>query len=183
MPRRIAKEGRTVGEARPTSGRVLLALLNILNVSGRIGGARVLELFSGTGRVALAMLERGAGSILAVESARERAAAVSAAFRKKGADARCLCSDARRILPKLARKSERFGIIFADPPYNLGWGEELIALMTENWSILAREGVFVFEHASRETLPPLGANAPAEREDRAYGDTTLTFYWNGGRTL
>lgn len=183
MPRRIEKMGRSGGEARPTSGKVLGALLSILNASGRIEGARVLELFSGTGRVALAMLERGAGSVLSVESERERAAAVSAVFKKRDSDARCLCSDARRILPKLARAGERFGVIFADPPYNLGWGEELIALMTENWSILEHDGVFVFEHASRETLPPLGGEASAEREDRAYGDTTLTFYWNGGRTL
>lgn len=183
MPRRIIKEGRTSGEARPTSSKVLLALLSILNASGRIEGARVLELFSGSGRVALAMLERGAESVLSVESERERVAAVAAAFRKSGADARCFCTDVRRILPKLARSGERFGVIFADPPYNLGWGEELISLMTENWGILAEGGVFVFEHASRETLPPIGVNVFVECEERVYGDTTLTFYWNGGRTF
>ena len=174
---------RQSGEARPTSGKVLLAMLNILDAAGRIEGARVLDLFSGTGRVALALLGRGADSVLAVESDRSRAAAISAEFKRGRRNAKILCGDVRRVVPKLAREGERFAVVFADPPYSLGWGEELIRLVSANWSILTDDGVFVFEHAAREALPPFEADGPLEREDRVYGDTVLTFYWNGGRAI
>lgn len=187
LSQRVARAGgtgRAVKEARPTSGKVLLALLNILDASGRLDGASVLDLFSGTGQVSLAMLGRGAMSALAVESERERATAVSASFGKKGysESARCVCGDVRRILPKLARSGEHFDVVFADPPYSLGWGEKLTVLMGENWGILAEEGVFVFERAAREELPPLEYGGQRiERDVRVYGDTVLSFYWNGGR--
>ncbi len=186
MSQRIAKAGRASKEARPTSGKVLLALLNILDASGRLDGARVLDLFSGTGQVALAMLKRGAASALAVESERERASAISASFAKGGCGdaARAVCGDARRALPKFAGAGERFDVVFADPPYLLGWGEKLVALMGENWGILAEGGVFVFEHATREELPPLEHEGETiGRDDRIYGDTALSFYWNGGRNV
>lgn len=183
MPRKIAKSRKPGKEARPTSGKVLLALLSILNASGRISGARALDLFSGTGRVALALLERGAASVVAVESERGRARLIEDALRTQGAEARCICGDVRRILPRAARGGERFDVVFADPPYSLGWGEKLIALMRDNWGILAEDGVFIFEHSIREELPPLDTGGFADREDRAYGDTVLTFYWNGGRKI
>lgn len=183
MSQRIAKTGKPSKEARPTSGKALLALLSILNASGHIRGARALDLFSGTGRVALAMLARGAASVLAVESERVRAGAIADAFRKSASDARCICGDVRRVLPKLARGGERFDVIYADPPYSLGWCEKLIVLMGGNWSILAEDGVFIFERSAREELPGLSVGGAVEREDRAYGDTVLTFYWNGGRNI
>lgn len=183
MSRKIVKTERASKEARPTSGKVLLALLNILNAAGHIDGVRALDLFSGTGQVALAMSKQGARPVLAVESERNRAAAIADAFRKSASDARCICGDVRRVLPKLARDGERFGVVFADPPYSLGWGEKLIALMSENWGILAEDGVFVFEHSVRDELPPLDMDGSVEREDRVYGDTVLTFYWNGGRNI
>ena len=52
---------------RPTSGKTRMALFNILEASGHMSGARFLDLFSGTGGVARAALERGAESVVAVE--------------------------------------------------------------------------------------------------------------------
>ena len=88
---------------------------------------------------------------------------------------KCLCADVRRAVPRLAKSGDRFDIIFADPPYNLGWGEELPALIAANESILAEGGVFIFERSEEEE--PAGLDAKRwEREDRKYGGTVLSFY-------
>lgn len=179
MPGKKAKIVR--GEARPTSGKVLSALLDILSASRRLENARVLDLFSGTGKVALAMLARGAASAVAVETDSNRLREIFQALLPFQERARIVRLDVRRALSKLAREGESFGVIYADPPYSLGWGEELIALMKDNWRILSPDGVFVFEHARREE-PAVLDIAGCRREDRIYGDTVLSFYWNGGRT-
>jgi len=81
------------------------------------------------------------------------------------------------MIPKLTREQREFGVVFADPPYDMGWGQILPKLMEENWGLVSSDGVFVFERSSREE--------PAEilvpRDDRTYGETVLSFYWKGGR--
>ena len=177
------------GEARPTSGKVLLALFNILGASGHIQGARFLDLFSGTGGVAVRALECGGASVVAVESDRARASQISKLFAKDcdRARASCICMDVRRALPKLERditeggaSGRRFDIIFCDPPYELGWGAALPALIKKHIGIIAPDGVFVLERSSREEPDDAGM----KRDDRVYGDTVLSFYWmtdDGGR--
>jgi 16S rRNA G966 N2-methylase RsmD len=64
-------------------------------------------------------------------------------------------------------------VVFADPPYNLGWGKSLPGLIAQNWDIVSPGGAFVFERSSRET--PVEIVVP--RDDRVYGETVLSFYW------
>lgn len=161
--------------ARPTSAKVAAALFSILG-SASLGGADFLDLFAGTGCVALEALGRGARGVLCVESDAARANAISARFTKAGfpaESASCVRADVRRAVPRLARDGRAFGVVFADPPYCLGWGKTLPGLIAQNWSIVATGGVFVFERSSRET--PEEIFIP--RDDRIYGETVLSFYW------
>jgi 16S rRNA (guanine966-N2)-methyltransferase len=170
------------GNVRPTSGKVLAALFNILAASGRLDGASFLDLFSGTGTVAAEALRRGAARVLAVESDRALASAILRGIAAPGAESAasgCVCADVRRAIPKLAggaygEYKGPFGIIFADPPYRMGWAGILPPMIAENARILARGGVFVLERSSKET--PAEISAP--RDDRVYGDTVLSFYWD-----
>jgi 16S rRNA (guanine(966)-N(2))-methyltransferase RsmD len=163
---------------RPTSGKVLSALFNILGSSGHLRGASFLDLFSGTGAVAAEALRRGAARVLAVESDRALAALISRGMTALGAEAACMCADVRRAIPILAGEAGGsegpFDIIFADPPYRMGWAEILPPMIEGNARILARGGVFVLERSSKET--PVEIAIP--RDDRIYGDTVLSFYWN-----
>lgn len=185
MPKGGLKTAKASKTVRPTSGKVLLALFNILNASGHMDGVRFLDLFSGTGEVALAALDNGAASVLAIESERDRAASISQRFAKRydRSVACCFCADVRRAVPKLAKQSEAdgnenaFDVIFADPPYHMGWGECLPLLIEANLSLLKPDGAFVFERSSRE----IPAEIAIPRDDRTYGETVLSFYWNGGR--
>jgi 16S rRNA (guanine(966)-N(2))-methyltransferase RsmD len=153
-------------DCRPTTGRVLQALFNIL---GPIGGVPFLDLFSGTGRVAEEAARRGAEPVVAVESDRGRGEAIRS--RLEGRGVRVLIQDVRRALPLLVRRGERFGLIFADPPYDLGWGDLLPGLLGEG-HLLAPGGRIVLERSIREEVR-LGSLW--EREDRRYGDTILSF--------
>ena len=168
------------GQTRPTTGMVLGALFNILDSSGRIRGARFLDLFSGTGEVAMEALRRGASFVTAVESERAKAAEISAKMAALRGEniAKCVCADARRVLPRLLRNASVFDVIFADPPYGMGWSESLPCMIASHSPILAPGGVFILERSCRDAV----TNSPSEaaifhpREDRAYGGTILSIY-------
>ncbi len=162
---------------RPTSSKVLLALFNILGASGQAGGTSFLDLFAGTGAVSLAALKYGACAVTAVESDRGGASWIAETFAPHGERARVVCGDVRRIVPTFARAVASGGapydVVFADPPYHMGWGSELPPLIEKNIAILAKGGVFVFERAAREAV----AEISVPRDDRVYGETVLSFYW------
>ncbi|MDR3279429.1 MAG: RsmD family RNA methyltransferase [Synergistaceae bacterium] len=160
---------------RPTSGKVRSALFNILGSAGLLD-VDFLDLFAGAGQIAALALRMGARSALCVESDRASSSAVTALLRKHGFDAPtalCLASDVRRAVPRLAREARSFGVVFADPPYCMGWGETLPRLMAENWNIVAPGGVFAFEHSSRDVISDIFV----PRDDRIYGETVISFYW------
>ncbi|MCL2009646.1 MAG: RsmD family RNA methyltransferase [Synergistaceae bacterium] len=168
-------------DVRPTSGKALLALFSILGKLGKSGklgsleNTAFLDLFAGTGRVGIEALKRGASRVVMVEVSKERARGVERAVPAEFAGTEkvvVLSLELRRAIAWLVRRENAFDVIFADPPYNGGWGSEL--LHTKNLEkILKREGVLVVEHSSREALdvPPLWA----VRDVRVYGETTLTF--------
>jgi 16S rRNA G966 N2-methylase RsmD len=155
-----------------------MALFNILGASGHMNGGRFLDLFSGTGGVALAALERGASSVVAVEQDRLLAGRIASSLGSRpGEGSRCVCGDVRRVVPRLARESGEsgaFDVVFADPPYCMGWGETMPRLVIEeSRPILSAGGVFVLERSSRE----IPAEVSIQRDDRIYGETVLSFYW------
>ena len=156
-------------EMRPTTGKVMLALFNIL---GNVNGRSFLDLFSGSGQIAAAAAKKGAAPVVSVESERKRHAEI---VKKAPAAVKCLCFDVRRAVARFAKNDEKFDIIFADPPYNLGWGDEFPKLMAANERILAPDGVIIFEH-SEEEEPAVMDETKWEREDRRYGGTVLSFY-------
>ena len=175
---------RTTDKMRPTSGKVLAALFSILR-SASLEREDFLDLFSGTGEAALEALRRGAKRVVCVESDSARARNISGRLSAyvsglpaepdgENVSAECIRRDTRRAVPNLAREYREFGVVFADPPYGMGWGQILPRLMEENWDIVSSGGVFVFERSSREE--PAEISIP--RDDRIYVETVLSFYWN-----
>ena len=152
-------------DVRPTSGRVLSALFNIL---GGIEGKKFLDLFAGTGRVGLEALKRGAESCVFVESVKSRADAI-----KKIAhgDSVILSLEIRRAVSWLVKRGMKFNIIFADPPYNSGWGGEILTLPNIE-KLFDDDCLFIIEHSSRESI---NINEKFELiSERNYGETFLT---------
>ena len=154
-------------EMRPTTGKVLQALFNIL---GRLEGKSFLDLFSGSGQIALYAHRKGASSVCLVESDRKRFGDI---VKTMPEDVKCLCMDVRRALAKLDKNEERFDIVFADPPYGLGWGKELPQLINKYNRVLSLDGTLIFEHSEKERADDIPG---WKREERTYGSTVLTFY-------
>jgi len=164
---------------RPTSGKLLQTLFNLL---GEPATGPFLDLFSGTGRVALEAGRRGYNPVVAVES--NRTACRELRDRHRGRDGsfqlELLCMDVHRALAMLVKKGRTFQVIFADPPYENGWVEELVAGGSVSWmKLLAEGGVFVLEHSSREILPDSVVGYPWTT--RRYGDSSLSLYRTGPR--
>jgi len=152
------------------------ALFGMLDAQGRIAGARVLDLYAGTGALGLEALSRGAVNAIFVESARAALAVLRAnvaALRLSGR-ARVLETTVERAEAQLAAEAP-FDVILADPPYADVAGPAARAIeRIVAGGRLSADGLLVLEHASRDAAPELALLA--HTRTRVYGDTTLAFY-------
>ena len=157
-------------EVRPTSGRVLLALFNIL---GPMEGRSFLDLFAGTGRVGLTALERGAAEAVWVESLRPRAQTIQRLLPQDALErSTVLTLELRRAIAWLTKRERRFDIVFADPPYHEGWGASLLNVKGLD-ALLTPDGVLAVEHSVREELETTPAWELTSQRD--YGESRLSF--------
>ncbi|MBI2374046.1 MAG: 16S rRNA (guanine(966)-N(2))-methyltransferase RsmD [Deltaproteobacteria bacterium] len=155
---------------RPTADRVKEALFSILP---DLEGARVLDLYSGTGALALEAISRGASSAVCVESARRAAAIIL-----ENAESLCETERVRLVTDSVEKTIGRiegpFDLIVADPPWDLA-AKAAPMIFDAASRILATTGLLVIEHGFRAPLPD--PPAAFERKDlRRYGDTALAFF-------
>jgi 16S rRNA (guanine966-N2)-methyltransferase len=157
---------------RPTSDRVKEALFSILGE--RTTGARVLDLYAGTGSIGIEALSRGAAHATFVEANRDALRLVHANLQQCGLQQSaniCPCQ-AKQFFCRGRHWSGPYDIVFCDPPYHLT--PELIALASEwdgGW--LADHAVVILEHGQKMEIPAtLGPLSQVKRYD--YGDTALT---------
>ncbi|HAJ93325.1 MAG TPA: hypothetical protein DCM41_00370 [Synergistaceae bacterium] len=76
-------------------------------------------------------------------------------------------------MSRFVKSGESFDVIFADPPYGLGWGVELPQLIFKHSEVLSPNGTLIFEHSEKEDADDIPG---WERKERTYGGTVLTFY-------
>lgn len=165
--------------ARPTPDRVREALYSIL---GSVEGAVVLDLYSGTGALAIEALSRGAARAVLVEKDRASRGAIETNLETLGLTRRAelLFSDVTRALPRLASRGERFDLVLADPPYAEA-GAQLPAVLLALPPLLSPEARVVLEHGRRMDSPPAPPGLVFE-DSRRYGETALSFYAVGEGT-
>ncbi|MFY9822880.1 MAG: 16S rRNA (guanine(966)-N(2))-methyltransferase RsmD [Thermoanaerobaculia bacterium] len=158
--------------ARPTEGRVREALFSIWRE--RLEGARVLDLFAGSGAVALEALGRGALTALAVDADLRAVKIVEGNAARVGLQA---LEIQRLTLPAgLARLIEQnagpFDLVFADPPYGFDAYEDLLQGTSP---LLAPEGEIAVEHSARRELP-VEVKSLTRVDVRRYGESAVSFY-------
>ncbi len=157
---------------RPTLDRVKEALFSMLTPYVR--GARVLDLFAGSGALGIEALSRGAERAVFVDRSREAEAAVRANLERARLTDRAelLRTDALEYLSAASAAGEGFTLIFLDPPYESGLYEKAISLITAR-GLLAPSGIIAAEWDA-----PVGPpKAPPELEsirDRHYGRVNIT---------
>ncbi len=165
-------KGDAGAHLRPTTDRVRESLFNVL-MGGKFGdpitGARVLDLFAGTGALGLEALSRGAASVAFVDDGRKAQSLIRENIRltrSKPATA-LITRDATR-LP--ANTGAPHDLIFLDPPYGKSMGDKaLAAAQTGGW--IAPGALIVWE----EKTPQLAPEGFDYLDCRKYGDTHVTF--------
>jgi 16S rRNA (guanine966-N2)-methyltransferase len=158
---------------RPTTGRVKEAVFSALDARGRVVGAAVLDLFAGSGSLAIEALSRGAARATLVDRDREALAAIAANLRATGFDDRATVERrAVTVVLRAAPTGAPFDLVFVDPPYDVApdtLTAVLRALVTGAW--LAPDATVVVEHG-RDPGPVPGLRCTWSR---AFGGTLVVF--------
>lgn len=160
---------------RPTSDRVRESLFGTLESMDAIDGARVLDLYAGSGTLGLEAWSRGAASVDLVERSRP---AVAVVRRNIAAVAKALNgrSDATAhestVHAFLRRAAGPYDLVFTDPPYELD-DAAMTADLSALTPLLSPEGIVVIERANRSAAPDLDAAGLVLLREKAYGDTRI----------
>jgi 16S rRNA (guanine966-N2)-methyltransferase len=163
---------------RPTSDRVREAIFSALESRDALEGARVLDLYSGSGALGLEAASRGAAHVTLVDRATAATRIThgnAAAVRKaapRGAAPEIVISS-QPVQSFLGGSLDQWDVVFLDPPYDLG-GVELVHNLEALVARLNSDAVVVLERSSRDRAPELPAGLELERR-KDYGDTAL--YW------
>jgi|SRR5579862_4489465 len=163
--RLAAPRGR---DTRPTSDRVREALFSVL---GSVEGLRVLDLFAGSGALAIEALSRGASAATLVDRAQAAVAAIERNLGGLGLQAEVRRQSAAAFLRSASDDARQYDLVFLDPPYRLAseLAGELSAALP---GVLAPEARVIAESDRRA---PLSLELPLLNE-RRYGDTLIRIY-------
>jgi 16S rRNA (guanine966-N2)-methyltransferase len=155
---------------RPTSDRVREALFSI--IGDRVVDARVLDLFAGTGALAIEALSRGAASAVLVEQAPQAIGVIRANLEALGLER---LAAVRRTKVEAYLRGQRdgpFDLVFLDPPYAIGAGLLAGVLARLERGALAPGALVALESSSRAEPPPWPPGMVPDNP-RRYGDTAL----------
>ena len=177
--RRILKVPKGL-DVRPTPDLVKQAVFNSLGE--RVVGARVLELFAGSGALSLECLSRGAASALCIEKSQKHTAFIQQnAASMPNAHLQARTQDVFTALAQLAANGSQFDLIIADPPY----GEKNVGRRSQSFAqrllddanlpkVLAPAGRFILGHTKRDTLEITASWH--EVKMLKHGDTLMRFF-------
>ncbi len=157
-------------ELRPTSDRVREAIFSILG--GATRGARVLDLYAGTGALALEALSRGASSAVCVERDRRALNALVRNIADLGVteEVTVMHGDSLDYCRTIPEDRAIFDMVFCDPPYATALDPIRDHVLGAGWWTT----VCVVEHAANQSLPE---PVPMHSDARRYGDTAVSFFW------
>ena len=158
-------------ETRPTADRVKEAMFSIIQFD--LPGAKVLDLFGGTGQLGIEAISRGAGKAVFVDHSQQACKLIADNLRLAHMenDGRVIRGD---YMTFLKNSKEKFDIIFLDPPYAEVFLENALKLITEI-DILQSNGIIVAECPFGKELPWEFAGY-SRSKDYKYGNTMLVIY-------
>lgn len=155
-----APRGRAV---RPTLDRVREAWMSIVQLS--LPGARVLDLFAGSGALGIEALSRGALSAEFVDSDPRSLTVLRSNLDSLGAESRSVVTRADAVQFAKSLSPDAYDVVFADPPY----ADDACVKIAELWLQSPFSTLIGIEHSRSQLMPPGG-------DTRRYGDSGVTFY-------
>ena len=156
-------------KARPTTDFAREALFDILSNEYEFEDLKVLDLFGGTGAISFEFISRGVGHVWCVEMAPANAAFISAQMRHLGI--RNMTVVRHNVFEFLPLCTEKFDLIFADPPYALE-GLESLPDKVLSGDILHPGGYFILEHGAEHDF----SAHPAFLKEKRYGRVHFSFF-------
>jgi 16S rRNA (guanine(966)-N(2))-methyltransferase RsmD len=156
-------------QIRPTSDRVREALFSVLGPS--VQGARVLDLFAGSGALGIEALSRGAADAVFVDQAPRAIQAIRANLEALGIEAGVHRIEARSWLRTASARAEAYDLVFLDPPYR--HAGELGRELSEGLAAVLAAGARVITESDRRE--PLELELPFT-DERRYGDTVIRIH-------
>jgi len=155
--------------SRPTTDFAREALFNILSNRIDLESVSVLDLFSGTGSVSFEFASRGATLVHSIEKEMKHFSGILRIIKDIGITGiKPIRADVRTYL-NACRMS--YDIVFADPPYDLGWITELPGLVTCS-GVMKNKGIFILEHPGSLDF----SDHELFSEHRRYGEVNFTFF-------
>ncbi len=156
---------------RPSSDKVKGSIFNVLK--DEVVGKKVLDLFAGSGNLGIEALSRGTQFVTFVDSSFQGIKIIKKNLESLNLSerAKTINKDCLGVLPKL---KEKFGIIFADPPYLCGFAQKVIDSVAQ-YDLLETDGILVLEHHKKETF-----KCPERKlsyiKAKRFGDTMVSFF-------
>lgn len=161
---------------RPTLDNVRKSIFDILGDS--VNGAKVLDLFAGSGALGLEALSRGARSVVFVDDNKASIKAITSNLKRLdlsiGCDIFVIRSDFMPAIASFHKRGETFDLIFLDPPYYKALAKKSLSLL-DRCDILTPFGAIIAEYSKHDDLPVSSDRFESFRKVR-YGDTQLSFY-------
>ena len=154
---------------RPTTDLAKEALFNILQNQIAFEGIKVLDLFSGTGNISMEFASRGAEQVVSVDRSMQCVCYLKDKARQH--ELSCIKVYKDDVFKYLLHETDRFDLIFADPPYDLNRIPDLPKIVFEK-NMLLPGGLLIVEHQSLQNL----SNHPAFVEQRKYGHSSFSFF-------
>lgn len=165
---------------RPTSDRIREAIFNRLDARDLIDKSRVLDLYAGTGALALEAISRGANFAMLVEKDGKAAAVciknaqlIQKALEKEGFFDPIIKVSNKAVSSFLTSADSEYDLVFIDPPYEIS-NQEVEANLNQLLPLLSKTALVMLERSSRSDAPNLPAGLELE-EKKNYGDTDI--YW------
>lgn len=166
---------------RPTADRIKESLFNILGTF--VYDRQVLDMFSGTGNLALEALSRGAKRAVMVDMSPESISVIkfNAAHTKLTDRADIVRADIFSAVKKFHQNKAKFDIIFCDPPYHKDLCMKSLKILHE-YPVLTKDGIIVMEHAVEDILPENYEEFSLLRRQK-YGSTTQISIYTHAKTV
>lgn len=153
---------------RPTLSKIRESIFNTLFSMMDFEGKCFLDLFAGSGIMGLEALSRGFESVIALEKNAKVAKVLKENYEKIKLKPNLIIGDSLKLLPKI---SEKFDVIYIDPPYFSGIYEDCLKKIQEN-SLLKDEGIVILEHVTEVSWEEFGFKLIKQKK---YSNKLLTF--------
>lgn len=160
-------------KTRPTADRVKEAVFS--SIDGLLYGCRFLDVFGGTGSIALEAVSRGAAEAVILEKDSDALKVIQDNVTVCKQQQRCtiLRGDALALLDQLGRQGKQFDLIYVDPPYQSGLYESVLQKIASG-NLLASGGMILLESAKNTSLSVKNSIFFIYKE-KSYGDTRIVY--------